>query len=128
MTPSRRTGPAGGPGPAARGSRGAATVLGVAMAGLLLLLGVALAELTAVVAAHRRAQAAADLAALAGASAPAEPCAAAERVALANGARLAACTPEGSRAGVLVTVRVDGPPGLDRVLVIEGHARAGPGP
>ena len=46
MTPSRRTGPAGGPGPAARGSRGAATVLGVAMAGLLLLLGVALAELT----------------------------------------------------------------------------------
>ncbi len=90
--------PRGSPGPrGSRGSRGAATVLGVAMAGLLLLLGVALAELGAVVVAHRRAQAAADLAALAGASTPAESCAAAERVALANGARLASCTPEGPR-------------------------------
>ncbi|MEN8708280.1 MAG: Rv3654c family TadE-like protein [Nocardioides marinisabuli] len=105
---------------------GAATVLGVALAGLLLLLGVALAELGAVVVAHRRAQAAADLAALAGATSRADGCLAADRVALANGAALTACTPEGS--AVLVTVRVDAPPGLDRVLVIEARARAGPAP
>ncbi len=128
MTLLRRAGPAGAPRSAPHGSRGAATVLGVAMAGLLLLLGVALAELTAVVVAHRRAQAAADLAAVAGASSPTDPCAAAERVAAANGALLAACTPEGPRAGVLVAVQVDSPPGLSRVLRIQGHARAGPAP
>lgn len=109
-----------------RSARGAATVLGVAFAGLLLLLGVALVELTAVVAAHRRAQAAADLAALAGATSRAGPCAAAGSVALANGARLTSCTPEG--VGVLVSVRVDTPPGLGRLLVIEARARAGPAP
>ena len=115
---------------ASRGSRGAATVLGVAMAGLLLLLGVALVELGAVVVAHRRAQAAADLAALAGASTRSDPCAAAQRVARGNGAQLVSCTPEAAVAqpAVLVTVRVDAPPGLDRGQLIEGHARAGPGP
>ena len=46
---------------------GAATLLVMAMAGVLLLLGAALAVVTALVAAHRVAQAAADLAALAGA-------------------------------------------------------------
>lgn len=109
-----------------RSARGAATVLGVAMAGLLLLLGLALAELTAVVAAHRRAQAAADLAALAGATDGIGSCDAAGRVAQANGARLTSCTAQGT--GVLVAVQVDTPPGLERVLVIEARARAGPAP
>ncbi len=109
-----------------RSDRGAATVLGIALAGLLLLVGVALAELTAVVAGHRRAQAAADLAALAGATSRAGPCEAAGTVAQANGARLTSCSEQAD--AVLVAVRVDAPPGLDRVLVIEAQARAGPAP
>jgi uncharacterized membrane protein len=52
-----------------RGERGAATILVIAMAGVLLLVGSALGVVQAMVVAHRRAQAAADLAALAGASA-----------------------------------------------------------
>ncbi len=114
------------PGRGAAAERGAATLLGVALAGVLLLIGVTLAEITAVVAAHRRAQAAADLAALAGATSPGESCAAADRVATANGARLTGCLLEG--ADVLVSVRVDPPPGLDRVVTIPGQARAGPAP
>ena len=49
--------------------RGAATVLTIAFAGLLLLLGAALGVVQAMVVAHRTAQSAADLAALAGAEA-----------------------------------------------------------
>ncbi|ANH38006.1 hypothetical protein I601_1573 [Nocardioides dokdonensis FR1436] len=112
--------------PRAAGERGAATLLGVALAGMLLLVGVTLAEISAVVAAHRRAQAAADLAALAGATSPGESCAAADRVATANGARLTGCLLEG--ADVLVSVQVDPPPGLDRLVTIQGQARAGPAP
>ena len=74
-----------------RGSeRGAATVLAVALSGVLLLLGSALAVMAAMVADHRRAQASADLAALGGATALArghDACAAAARVAQANGGR-----------------------------------------
>lgn len=85
--------------PAAPDEAGAATLLGVALAG-------------------QRGEV--------GATSRADGCLAADRVALANGAALTACTPEGS--AVLVTVRVDAPPGLDRVLVIEARARAGPAP
>lgn len=113
-------------GPRPASERGAATLLGVALSGMLLLLGVTLAEITAVVAAHRRAQAAADLAALAGATSPGESCSAAQRVATANGARLTGCLLEA--ADVLVSVEVDPPPGLDRVVTIRGQARAGPAP
>ena len=109
---------------------GAATVLGVAHGrGAPARSGVALAEVTAVVVAHRRAQAAADLAALAGAGTGADPCAAAASVAEANGARLVSCEVASAHPVDLVaTVRVEAPPGLGRVLTIEGRARAGPGP
>ena len=113
--------------------RGAATVLAVAMAGVLLLIGSATGVVGAIVVAHRRAQAAADLAALAGATALAggrvghpgrDPCSAAAEVAEANGAALATCGVEGS--DVVVEVLLSGPRwlGQDRDLV--ASARAGP--
>lgn len=91
--------------------RGAATVVAVALLGLLVLVAYALSVVAAIFAGHRTAQSAADLAALAGAEAAGpggdEPCAAALAVAQANGARLKRCVVEGR--GVLVTVAVTGP-------------------
>ena len=77
-----------------RDESGSATLLVLAMAGVLMFLGAALAVVTAMVAAHRSAQAAADLAALAGARGVAEGrdgCASAAEVAAANRARLTHC-------------------------------------
>ncbi|KRA29802.1 MULTISPECIES: Rv3654c family TadE-like protein [unclassified Nocardioides] len=112
--------------------RGAATVLVVAMAGVLLLVGAASGVVAAIVVAHRKAQSAADLAALAGATVLADPgspgardpCTAAAEVASANGAELSSCVIEGQ--DVVVEVTVAGPRwlGQDRDLV--GAARAGP--
>ncbi|WP_338063870.1 Rv3654c family TadE-like protein [Actinomyces ruminis] len=80
-------------------------------------------------AAGGRARAAADLAALAGATAltsvvaPADPCATAQQVAQANGAELAACTLDGEDVTVAVAVPT-------RILGIprraDAAARAGP--
>ena len=122
---------------AARGSRGeggGATVLVVAMAGALMFVMVGLGAAGGLVTAQRRAQAAADLAALAGASAlaavsgPTDACAAADRVAGANAAVLDACTPDGR--AVRVTVSVAGPEvpweGWREVRV-SAEACAGPG-
>lgn len=114
-----------------RDQRGAATVLVVAMAGVLLLVGAATGVVAALVVAHRKAQAAADLAVLASATALADPvrardpCGAAGEVAEANDATLQSCVVEGQ--DVLVEVTVAGPRwlGQDRNLV--GTARAGPG-
>lgn len=111
-----------------RGDAGAATVLVVALAGVLLLTGAALGTVTALVGAHRQAQAAADLAALAGARIlvdGGEGCAAAGSVAVANGAVLTGCVVEG--AAVRVSVRVDGPRWLGLAADPEAEARAGPG-
>ena len=107
--------------------RGAATVLAVALSGLLLLLGSALAVMAAMVADHRRAQASADLAALGGATALArgqDACAAAARVAQANGGRLRSCEVNG--LDVEVAVSVPGSRWRTWVADLEGHARAGP--
>jgi secretion/DNA translocation related TadE-like protein len=109
---------------------GSASIVVVALTGLLVLLGVAATFVVATVAAHRRVQAAADLAALAGAtsaqSASADdPCAAAARVAAGNGARLSSCQLVGT--DVLVTAEVQGPRFLGHSRVLEGRARAGPG-
>lgn len=109
--------------------RGAATVLTVAMAGVLLLVGAATGVVGAVVVAHRRAQAAADLSALAAATALAhpsgrDPCTAAAEVAGANGAVLDACRVEGS--DVVVEVRVSGPRWLGQDQDLAAAARAGP--
>lgn len=109
--------------------RGAASLLVVSLAGLLLLLGAALSVVGAVFVAHRSAQGAADLAALAGAASVADGgdgCASAASVAAANGADLTGCAVSGWE--VRVDVRVPGPRWLvlDRDLVAE--ARAGPAP
>lgn len=111
-----------------RGSeRGAATLLAIAMAGLLVMVGSALGVVAALVADHRRAQASADLAALAGATALArgqDPCAAAASVAQANRGLLRACDVTGLE--VVVAVTVPGPRWRTWVADLEGHARAGP--
>lgn len=112
------------------GQRGAATVLAVGLVGVLLTVTLVVAAGIALVVDHRRAQAAADLAALAGAQALApvdgggSACGAAGSTADANGARLVACTVVGR--DVRVRVEVDGPnvAGLGASLVAE--ARAGP--
>ena len=88
--------------PRPRGERGAATVLAVSFLGVLVLVGAALGVVAAMVVAHRAAESAADLAALAGAGALADggdPCAAAAAVATGNGARLDSCTTAGRARG-----------------------------
>lgn len=109
--------------------RGAATVLVVAVAGLLVLLGAAAGVVGAIVAAHRVAQSAADLAALAGAATLADhsgrdPCTTAGQVASANGADLGGCAVEGS--DVVVEVTVAGPRWLGQDQDLMARARAGP--
>jgi secretion/DNA translocation related TadE-like protein len=81
----------------------------------------------AMVVAHRRAQSAADLAALAGAEAVQQrrdACGAAARVAAANGAVLTSCSVE--VRDVVVTARVTGPRWLGAHGDFAGQARAGP--
>lgn len=110
-----------------RDDRGASSLLAVAMIGVLLLLGSALGVVAALVGAHRTAQAAADLAALAGAdalSATRDPCAAAGAVAVANTASLASCDVDGR--DVRVRVVVEGPRWLGQTADLEAEARAGP--
>ncbi len=109
------------------GEAGAVTLLVVALTGLLLLLGSALGVVAAMVVAHRSAQAAADLAAVAGATAVQrgrDPCAVAGDIAADNGARLTACTVSGQ--DVLVDVSVAGPRWLGQEADLVGRARAGP--
>lgn len=110
-------------------ARGAATVLVVAMAGVLLLVGAAAGVVGALFVAHRTAQAAADLAAVAGATALAEhsgrdPCREAAEIATANGATLTACTARGE--DVRVEVSVSGPHWLGQDQDLLAEARAGP--
>jgi secretion/DNA translocation related TadE-like protein len=104
---------------------GAATVLVVAMAGLLLFVAVGLAAAGGLVIAVRKAQSAADLAALGGASALDDACAQAGRVAGANAAVLDECHVAGEVVSVVVSV-----PGPDvpwERVRITAEARAGPG-
>jgi secretion/DNA translocation related TadE-like protein len=108
--------------------RGAATVLAVSFLGVLLLVGGALAVVGGMVVAHRTAQSAADLAALAGAGAisdGAEPCRAAAGMAAANGARLLSCSVTSRE--VTVEVTVPGPRWLGQPHDLTARARAGPG-
>ncbi|WP_426242841.1 Rv3654c family TadE-like protein [Nocardioides sp. LHG3406-4] len=110
-----------------RDERGSASVLVVTVAGVLVLVALALSAVAGMIGAHRRAQSAADLAALAAADALSrggDGCVVAGAVAQANGAALASCRVEG--ADVWVEVRVRGPDwrgaGRDHVA----RARAGP--
>jgi secretion/DNA translocation related TadE-like protein len=109
--------------------RGAATVLAVSLASVLVLLGMAGAWVGAVVADHRSAQSAADLAALAGAQAVQSgqpPCVVVEEVARANAARATQCSVAG--ADVWVSVEVEAPDLFGRSATVTGRAHAGPGP
>ncbi len=111
-----------------RTERGSATLFALAMVGVLILVGAALGVVAAMVHAHRVAQSAADLAALAGADARArgrDPCAAAAAVAGANGAVLDGCVVDGFDVRLRVTV--DGPHWLGQRHDLSAEARAGPG-
>ena len=111
----------------ARGERGAATVLVLAMAGLLCFVALAVAGVGGLVRAHRSAQAAADLAALAAAvsaSDGGDACEHAAVVAEANGAGLVSCSVRGLQARVVVEVA--GPRWVGRRAILTGEARAGP--
>ena len=106
---------------------GAGTVLAVAMMGLLVTVTVVAAGVAAVIAAHRIAQSAADLAALAGAAAiqdGGDPCAQAAEVADRNRARLNGCEVEGWNVSVVVTASTAPLPG--GVLDLRARGRAGP--
>jgi secretion/DNA translocation related TadE-like protein len=103
-------------------------VLVVALAGLLLVVGLAVLGVGAVVVAHRGAQSAADLAALAGAQAEVGgdgACVAAGAVAEANQAELTGCQLLGS--DVLVQVSRTVRPGFGLTFELTARARAGPG-
>jgi secretion/DNA translocation related TadE-like protein len=109
--------------------RGSATVLVVAMSGVLLLVGAALGVVVAMVLAHRAAQSGADLAALAGAQASvrgSDGCSAAGEVAAANDVRLTGCDVQGRV--VVVTVSARGPHWLGQGADLSARARAGPAP
>lgn len=109
-----------------RSERGSATVLVVAMAGVLMFVTVALAAVGGLVAAQRRAQSAADLAALAAAAAlDVGACAEALRTATANGAGLDGCEVTGAEVRVIVSVAGPTMPGRD--VRVRAEARAGPG-
>ena len=110
-----------------RGDRGAASLFAVSCLALLLVLGAALGVVAAIVRAHRMAAAAADLAALAAATAlqrGGDPCTAAGEIAEANGASVATCRVVGS--DVVVGVTVSGPDWLGPDVDLPGTARAGP--
>jgi secretion/DNA translocation related TadE-like protein len=111
-----------------REERGSAVPFAIACIGLLLLLGAALGVVTAMVRAHRSAQSAADLSALAVADtvgSGSDPCSTGRVVAEANGARLVACGLDGRDA--TVTVLVGGPHWLGQMADLSAQARAGPG-
>jgi secretion/DNA translocation related TadE-like protein len=108
-----------------RPDAGGATVLVVAMAGVLLFVTTGLSAVGGLVTAQRRAQAAADLAALAGAASPDDACGGSARIAAANHAVLAHCEVHGR--DVLVTVTVRGPRLPGRDVLVTAEARAGPG-
>ncbi len=108
-----------------RREQGSVSLFVVSCVALLLLLGAAAGVVVAMVHAHRMAQSAADLAALAAASAiSGDPCAAGDGIATANGARQVSCRLEGRDA--IVRVVVDGPHWLGQVADLEAIARAGP--
>jgi secretion/DNA translocation related TadE-like protein len=108
--------------------RGSATLVAVAMMAVLLAIALGGSLVASAVIARHRAQAAADLAALAAArwigSGPQAACVWAASVAMANRSRLVACTPDG--LDVVVTVEVAVVLGRLGVGSARAAARAGP--
>ncbi|WP_268248592.1 Rv3654c family TadE-like protein [Actinomadura welshii] len=111
------------------GDRGAGTIWVLAFAAVIWVVAIAAVAVGGVRGARHRADAAADLAALAGAARLAEgargPCASAGRIAVESGARLAGCEVQGDVVEVSVRVDVVVPMGLGAVKVLS-RARAGP--
>ena len=106
---------------------GAGTVLAVAMLGVLVSITVAAGGVVGVVASHRAAQAAADLAALAGAAAlqdGGDACRQAAVVVRRNHARLRECRVQEWNVAVVVVANTARLPG--GVLDLEARGRAGP--
>lgn len=110
---------------ARRPEDGGATVLVVAMGGLLMFLTLGLAAAGGLVTAQRQAQAAADLAALAGAAALDVACEEAAGAAAANSAAVDRCGVDGSEVRVVVSVA--GPQVPWGEVRVSAEARAGPG-
>ena len=109
-----------------RDERGAAVVVGIALLALLVLVAAVCVGSVAIVVSHRRAQVAADLAALAAAGAlqrGADPCGAAGQIAGRHAAEVTGCVVEGS--AVVVSTAVTLPAGLGGADV-PARARAGP--
>jgi secretion/DNA translocation related TadE-like protein len=109
--------------------RGAGSVLGLALVAVLLMLTMAVVGVARAVHARGTAQAAADLGALAAATAlhdltgsAADPCAVAGRVVAVNGAELTACRTRGGE--VVISTRVALADGTG--LAARASARAGP--
>jgi secretion/DNA translocation related TadE-like protein len=110
-----------------RRGRGSVSVLAVTLIGVLGTVAILVGVLGGVVADQRRVEAAADLAALAGAGAAQageDACAAARSSAGRNGGRLVTCTVSGEEVTVRVERRTR--PMLGRGLELAGTARAGP--
>mgnify|MGYP001236572754 CR=1 FL=1 len=117
-----------------RGDRGSAAVLGVAVLGAAVAVGLLLTVVAGAVADRARARSAADLSALAGAyavrvalgagtvEAVDEPCAVARRTAAANGATLTACTAFGDGS-----VQVTAASGRGKARARAGPEMEGPG-
>jgi secretion/DNA translocation related TadE-like protein len=108
---------------------GAATVVVVAMAGVLMFVMVGLGAAGGLVVAQRRAQAAADLSALAGATTTGDACVEAGRVAAANQAVVDGCRLDGAVVSVVVSVPGPELPWASRwsEVRVTAEARAGPG-
>jgi secretion/DNA translocation related TadE-like protein len=112
-----------------RDQRGSAAVLVVALTGVLVTVAMLVAGLGGVVADQRRVEAAADLAALAGADAAQagrDGCAAAQRTAARNGGQVRRCAVDGEV--VTVVVGRESQPVWGRRFALVGRARAGPVP
>ncbi len=109
--------------------KGSAAVLGVVMVCLLTTLALVAVVASGILVGHRRAGAAADLAALAGAAAVQrgeDACAAAGHVAGANSARLVGCTTVGETVSIEVATEV--PSAFGATWTVAARARAGPVP
>lgn len=104
---------------------GAGTVFGLAFLAVIAVAAVVAIGVAAIVLAHRRAESAADLAAIAAASGfqrGVDPCSEAQRVALANAAEMTGCTMDGPNA--IVEVASVASVGIE--LSMPARARAGP--
>lgn len=115
--------------PSSGDEHGSASLLVIALLGLLMFLGAAMAFVEGVVSDHRAAQSAADLSALAGAQALQrgdDPCAEASRIADANEASVTSCEVSGEEVVIDVIVAARSYAGYSPKVT--GRARAGPGP